>query len=257
MPIPKFTLAVAQDSRSPADVIDLHQVEYPPIAKAARVSGDVKLGITLGKDGLPVSVDVESGPPMLRQAAVESASHSRFKTGAATPDVVEIIYKFVFDEPVCNPSQDESRSRTSNEGNVVTVKARPAMLCDIPTLADMLREASRRTFGRHHSFLPLGDAFSDEPASICVSESQTARVDCRLSRPSRQFGWSITPSEACGPADKSGETAGERDNLCRRRRRQQGHARKVQAGLRRILRQVGADEPSPQDCCLWRPATSI
>jgi len=128
--IPMLTLAVAQDSRSPADIIDLHQVEYPPIAKAARVSGDVKLGITLGKDGLPVSVDVESGPPMLRQAAVESASHSRFKTRAATPDVVEIIYKFVFDEPVCNPSQDESRSRMGNVGNVVTVKARPAMLCD-------------------------------------------------------------------------------------------------------------------------------
>lgn len=51
--IPMFTSAAAQDSPPPAAVIDLHQVEYPPIAKAARVSGEVKLRISLGKDGLP------------------------------------------------------------------------------------------------------------------------------------------------------------------------------------------------------------
>lgn len=66
---------------------------------------------------------------MLRQAAIESASHSRFKPEAVPPDVVEVVYEFVLEEPVCNPSEGESGSRTDHDGNIVTVKGRPPMFC--------------------------------------------------------------------------------------------------------------------------------
>jgi protein TonB len=45
---------------------------YPPIAKAARVSGTVVLQALIGKDGGIESLHVVSGPAMLQQAALDA-----------------------------------------------------------------------------------------------------------------------------------------------------------------------------------------
>jgi protein TonB len=45
---------------------------YPPIAKAARVSGTVVLQATISKSGTIENLRVMSGPPMLQQAALEA-----------------------------------------------------------------------------------------------------------------------------------------------------------------------------------------
>jgi TonB family protein len=44
---------------------------YPPIARAARVQGLVVLNGLIGKDGHVENLEVTSGPPMLRQAALD------------------------------------------------------------------------------------------------------------------------------------------------------------------------------------------
>ena len=46
--------------------------DYPPIAYAARVSGTVVLQATIGKDGHIENLHAVSGPPMLRQAAMDA-----------------------------------------------------------------------------------------------------------------------------------------------------------------------------------------
>jgi TonB family protein len=77
--------------------INLRAPEYPPIAVAARVSGEVDLKITLLDDGTLGTVEVESGPQMLRQAAVESAKGSKFPpaTKERASESYALIYRFV------------------------------------------------------------------------------------------------------------------------------------------------------------------
>jgi len=52
---------------------------YPPIAKAARVSGTVVLQATIGKDGTIQNLRAISGPAMLQQSALEAVRRWRYK----------------------------------------------------------------------------------------------------------------------------------------------------------------------------------
>jgi len=47
---------------------------YPAIAKAARIKGTVVLQVLIGKDGKVKELGVESGPPLLQQAALDAVS---------------------------------------------------------------------------------------------------------------------------------------------------------------------------------------
>jgi protein TonB len=53
--------------------------DYPANARAARVQGVVKVDITVGTDGVPLSAHAQEGPPMLRKAAESLALKYRFK----------------------------------------------------------------------------------------------------------------------------------------------------------------------------------
>ncbi len=52
---------------------------YPPIAKAAHVSGTVVLHAIISKTGTIQSLTAISGPEMLRASALEAVSHWRYK----------------------------------------------------------------------------------------------------------------------------------------------------------------------------------
>ncbi|MBI2682456.1 MAG: energy transducer TonB [Acidobacteriales bacterium] len=52
--------------------------KYPPIARAARVQGEVRLALSFLGDGSFEKVEVVSGPPMLRQAAIDMVQKWRF-----------------------------------------------------------------------------------------------------------------------------------------------------------------------------------
>lgn len=75
-----FPLFLLAGNRETGEVklIELSEPQYPPIAQAARVSGKVELNILVRPEGEVASVEVISGPAMLRQAALESARASRF-----------------------------------------------------------------------------------------------------------------------------------------------------------------------------------
>ncbi|MFZ0138672.1 MAG: TonB family protein [Candidatus Sulfotelmatobacter sp.] len=51
---------------------------YPPLARQARIMGDVKILVGVRQDGSVASAEVVSGHPMLKQAALDSAQKSTF-----------------------------------------------------------------------------------------------------------------------------------------------------------------------------------
>src|SRR3954449_12751963 len=55
---------------------------YPPLARQARISGEIDLALDICPDGTVGSVSVIRGRPMLRSVAVESAQRSQFECQA-------------------------------------------------------------------------------------------------------------------------------------------------------------------------------
>jgi protein TonB len=60
-------------------IISKVQPVYPPIARAAHVSGTVVLHITISKTGAVENVQVVSGPAMLQNSAVDAIRQYRYK----------------------------------------------------------------------------------------------------------------------------------------------------------------------------------
>jgi TonB family protein len=63
---------------------------YPPIAKAARVSGSVLLRVTVGTDGRVSKLSVVSGPAMLQQASIDAVKKWTFKPCMVDGDTAEM-----------------------------------------------------------------------------------------------------------------------------------------------------------------------
>jgi protein TonB len=63
---------------------------YPPIAKAARVSGTVVLQATISKTGTIQGLHVISGPAMLQQAAMDAVRSWRYRPYLLNNEPVEV-----------------------------------------------------------------------------------------------------------------------------------------------------------------------
>jgi protein TonB len=63
---------------------------YPPIARAARISGTVVLQATISKQGTIQNLHVISGPPMLTQSALEAVKTWRYKPYDLNGEPVEV-----------------------------------------------------------------------------------------------------------------------------------------------------------------------
>lgn len=63
---------------------------YPPIAKAARVSGDVVLSIQIQTDGSVEHLRVVSGPPMLIQATLDGVKKWKYRPFTQNGEPVEV-----------------------------------------------------------------------------------------------------------------------------------------------------------------------
>jgi TonB family protein len=89
---------------------------YPPLARQARITGDIRIRIGIGPDGSVVSADVVSGHPMLKQAALDSAQKSIFGCGGCSDATTEysLTYTFGFqDDGGCEGVVEVSRVRSS------------------------------------------------------------------------------------------------------------------------------------------------
>jgi protein TonB len=63
---------------------------YPPIAKAARVSGTVVLQATISKTGTIENLHVVNGPAMLQQAALDAVKTWRYRPYLLNNEPVEV-----------------------------------------------------------------------------------------------------------------------------------------------------------------------
>ena len=72
------------------------QLVYPPIAESARVTGDVVVAVVVRPDGSVASAEVESGLPLLRDAALNAARQARYEcrncTSAGAP--YSLVFRF-------------------------------------------------------------------------------------------------------------------------------------------------------------------
>ena len=118
----------AQDTPTQIVIVRLENLVYPPMALAARVSGDVNLDVTLAPDGTAVTVAVQSGPPMLMHSAIGSAKQSQFRAIVGKPACAyEVTYRFVLNVPT-KCERDSSYPRLRYEQNLATITEQPAML---------------------------------------------------------------------------------------------------------------------------------
>ena len=71
----------------------VHEVQpvYPPLARAARVSGDVELTAIIGTDGAVRQLQVAKGHPLLAQAALDAVRQWRYRPATLNGDPVEVI----------------------------------------------------------------------------------------------------------------------------------------------------------------------
>jgi TonB family protein len=92
--------AVAQDAGAP-ELLERPSIVYPPIAKAAHVTGEVVVRFAIQGDGSTGSVQVISGPVMLQGAVADRIKAWSFKTPlppGAERDF-EAVYRFGVDAP--------------------------------------------------------------------------------------------------------------------------------------------------------------
>jgi periplasmic protein TonB len=71
----------------------IHEVKppYPPLAKAARISGVVRLAAVIARDGTIRNLQLLSGPPMLVKAALDAVQQWRYKPTLLSGEPVEVI----------------------------------------------------------------------------------------------------------------------------------------------------------------------
>jgi TonB family protein len=131
---------VAQSTPQPAVIRELSPPTYPPLARAARISGPVEVDLILRKDGEIESASVVSGHPMLKDTALESARKSKYDCAECTEELStrRIIYNFELGEAVdCKlvPLPENSPLTGSypclrQSGNTVTLIVTPFIISD-------------------------------------------------------------------------------------------------------------------------------
>jgi TonB family protein len=121
-------------------VIKFAAPAYPPIAKTARIQGDVRLLIEIASDGSAKNVSVLSGHPMLVQAAEDAVKQWRFGCQRCDQPLRHIVtVSFVMDEKLSATCQgNDFGTRQSIEpalpNRVVLRTGSPCVIADYQTL---------------------------------------------------------------------------------------------------------------------------
>ncbi len=127
--------ASAQTPQTGVVLVKLSPPLYPPLARQAMISGEVKVELAIRKDGGVESAKLFSGHPMLAPAALESAKTSQFECAGCGEAVTSYLLTFAFelrnDCDCCNAWSRAGEVTQSHDR--VTVSAPKGCLCD-PTV---------------------------------------------------------------------------------------------------------------------------
>ncbi len=113
------------------------QPAYPADAKAARVSGPVRVNVTVNEVGEVASAEAASGHPMLRDAAVTAARQWKFKPTEISGQAVKVSGTLAFNFTLA----DDGNSASSAPGIPAMGEAMPAL----PFYRVMLDHADAKT----------------------------------------------------------------------------------------------------------------
>jgi TonB family protein len=145
LPLRNSVGQTAPDGNRPetgASLTKLYDPVYPPLARQARITGDVNLTLQVRQDGSIESVQVVSGHPMLKESALDSAKRSEFECHRCSDALTtySLVYTFGLTaaEKCCEATEDSAdteQSKRSLAGVVqsqdhITILADPACICD-------------------------------------------------------------------------------------------------------------------------------
>lgn len=130
----------AQPAQSKAILTSLEEPIYPPLARQASISGEVRISVTVSPDGT-AKTTFESGHPMLRQAALDSAEESHFECNmCSSPASYLLVYSFVmvkgsdccsaYSKPTTVKQETQSLDEEGRPQTRVVLSAEQICLCD-------------------------------------------------------------------------------------------------------------------------------
>jgi hypothetical protein len=122
-------------------IAELSPPSYPPLARAAHVSGDVVVAVTFQIDGSVATATVVSGPLMRSQVALESARKSSFSClmCESYPTSMQLTYRFELGDTIyCSEAPqvpidgkpERPFPQVTRAGNIVSTYTRPFGTCD-------------------------------------------------------------------------------------------------------------------------------
>jgi Gram-negative bacterial TonB protein C-terminal len=138
----------AQDATTPSNsdiqkgdavLVSLSKPVYPPLARQANIYGEVRVAVAVRPDGTATAA-VESGHPMLKQAALDSATQSHFECRVAPLCSYTLVYEFkqiegsdccsAFSAPVTIEQEPQSTDPQGRPQTHITITAEQICLCD-------------------------------------------------------------------------------------------------------------------------------
>jgi len=122
---------------------------YPPLARQARITGDVVVKLQIRADGSVESAQIVSGHPMLKQAALESAEKSMFECRecdhAGTTYLLTYKFQIGDDCPRYGPNCEAVElppPEIHQSGRTITLRVEP--LCTYDPAVEIIRFRSAK-----------------------------------------------------------------------------------------------------------------
>ncbi len=145
-------------------LVTLYPPAYPPLARTADITGQVKIDVLIKKDNSIESARVISGHPMLDQAVLDSVNKSKFECRQCSGEdsFYTLTYTFKIVEPTSKCDCTISTPQVSQVEDQVAITAGP--MCVVPTPCESAWVAAHDRFrsakclylwkcGDHHTVL--------------------------------------------------------------------------------------------------------
>ncbi|HUI42328.1 MAG TPA: TonB family protein [Terriglobia bacterium] len=130
----------------------VHKVQptYPPEAKAAKIEGDVVLGVEIDGDGKVTNVEVKSGPEMLAKAAMDAVRQWEYAKPATAPMHFDVTVSFTLakDAPDTSDAKQALDARQAAEAKQMYA-AKVALDAKLAAEAKQTYEAKEALDSKH------------------------------------------------------------------------------------------------------------
>ena len=142
-----FTLALGVCQAQTVLPASLQELKYPPLARAARVQGDVVVSFRWSPEGKTIDVAPISGSPLLEATAVENVKSWRFEQGAdLAGQAVKVTFHFRLNAPDDGFDDGQPVTRVELDGTdgvqVISVLTTGLERSECPTAAERVPPAA-------------------------------------------------------------------------------------------------------------------